>query len=153
MDSLAADKWRKSVNEKTFKKHYSNFNRALTDYQLGLQKIERDLKSGTDELDKALRELEHSQRALSEYGEKFIYKPITKGKDLERHLGLNEATSKKSQFTWPDEDLPAEGSKLKSDGKRRWLVIEDTIQLEQARKDSERLKAIICVTNCNIKGI
>jgi DNA repair ATPase RecN len=150
MDSLAADKWRKSVNEKTFKKHYSNFNRALTDYQLGLQKIERDYRQVNDELDNALRELKNSKSALSECGERFIYKPSASEGSLERQLGLNAATSIKSQFKWPKEDLPEKGTKLKNDGKRRWLVIEDTDQLEQARKDSKRLNAIICVNNFDI---
>ncbi|MEJ2766231.1 hypothetical protein VV869_19960 [Photobacterium sp. MCCC 1A19761] len=145
MDCETAGKWRSSIKEKIFKKHYGAMNRAFNDHQQALQKIERDLKSASDDVGKALRAQVSAEHALKNHGLHFDYKPDDGGRSFDQQLGLKSSGNINPRFDWPKENLPFEGSELKSDGKQRWLVINDTDQLEQAREDAERLNAVICV--------
>ncbi|WP_299020972.1 hypothetical protein [uncultured Photobacterium sp.] len=147
MDCEAAGEWRHSIKEKVFKKHYVAMNRAFNDHQQALQKIERDLKAANDDVDKARRALASAEQALTNHGLRFEYKPNNGTREFGQQLGLKSSGNTKSRFDWPMEDLPIEGAELKADGKQRWLVINDTDQLEQARKDAERLNAVICVND------
>lgn len=147
MDYKEASEWRQSIKDKIFKKHYKDMNRIFDDHQQALQKIERDVGFASDEVEKAKVVQVSTEQALEKHGLKFEYKANNTDHSFDKQLGLKSSKSIKAQFGWPKEDLPTEGSQLKADGKQRWLVIRDTEQLEQARKDAERLNAIICVNN------
>ena len=147
MDYEEASEWRHSIKDKIPKKHYKEMNRAFDDYQQALNKIERDLEDANNEVDKAKVSQVNAEQALQKHGLKFEYKENNTDRSFDKQLGLKSSRTAKVQFDWPKEDLPTVGSELKADGKQRWLVIHDTEQLEQARKDAERLNAIICVNN------
>ncbi len=147
MDYDEVSEWCHSIKEKIFKKHYKEMNHAFDDHQQALQKIERGVGFANDEVDKAKVSLASAEQDLQKHGFKFEYRENNADRSFDKQLGLKSSRTTKAQFDWPKEDLPAEGSELKADGKQRWLVIHDTAQLEQARKDAERLNAIICVNN------
>ena len=147
MDYNTADKCRQSIKEKAFKKHYKEMSLAFEDYQQALQKIERDLKSSNDNVEKTQRALAGAEESLENHGVQFEYRTSNEFGALEKQLRLKPPEKTNSSFTWPEQDLPAEGSELKVEGKQHWLVINDSDQLVQARKDAERLNAIICVND------
>lgn len=145
MDYEEATKWRHSIKDKIFKKHYKEMDRAFDDHQQALNKIDRDLEEANSEIDKAKVSFSSAEQNLQKHGLAFEYKANNTDHPFEKQLGLKSSRVTKPQFEWPKEDLPAQGSQLKTDGKQRWLVIKETEQLALARKDAERLNAIICV--------
>lgn len=145
LDFENACELRLEVKEKNFKKHYSAMNRAIEDYEYGIDKIERDINSAKSELDSANKTLESVKQQLKLHGSTFKDTPLETGQALEKQLGIESAESTSHTLLWPDTELPSEGSELKTDGNQRWLVISHTEQLAQARIDAERLNATICV--------
>ena len=147
MDYNQAEAFKASKKEKIFKKHYKSLDKAIVDYQQSIQKIERDLKSAAENINKAQRQQESAEQVLQAHGNKFEYKKDPASQAFAQQLGLKSNKQKPLQFEWPIEDLPAVGTELKILHKQRWLVIHDTEQLDQARIDAERLNARICVNS------
>ncbi|ANC00170.1 phospholipase D-like domain-containing protein [Vibrio parahaemolyticus] len=151
MDYCTANNWRNNslkLKDKIFGKHYPSLAKVFTDCDAGMDKISRTIKEAEDAFKKAEKACQQSETALKDHGEAFKFKSRGSSNHLDKQLGI--PTNKKDQtaFTWPEEDLPANDSQLRSIRKQRWLVISDEKQLPQARKDSSRLNAKICVDPC-----
>lgn len=147
MNPEEAVKLRNLTTDKTFRNNYKAMNTALDNYQQALAKIERDIDSANKNVDKANSELAGAELALENHGSRFEYKAPNNDRAFEQQLGLEAHGDIEYQFNWPNEDLPNTSLQLKVDKNKRWLVIDNTEQLAQARKDAERLTAIICVKN------
>jgi hypothetical protein len=143
MDLEQAEQWKGSLKSNTWKKHYSAFDKALEKRRLALQKIARDIEGAEKAVNGSRLELEQAQLTLNTHGNKFIYQPKSEAKAFDKQLGLKNKANQFGTFTWPDEELPAEGIELRNTNKQRYLVILKTDLLEQAHADAERLNAII----------
>ncbi|MBL4796925.1 MAG: hypothetical protein JKY50_05900 [Oleispira sp.] len=140
-----AEQWKGIFNSKIWKKHYSTFSKALEDHHLSLKKIEREIQNADVAVNGCQSDLYLAQSMLSTHGERFIYQPNKDSKAFEKQLGLKEKALQSGSFTWPDQELPAECTELRSLNKQRFLIIKDTEQLEHAKKDAARLSAkIVC---------
>lgn len=145
MDVDQANAWKKSMNDKIWKKHYSAFERCLKDHELGLKKIERDIQDALTAVEKCQSELHQVNKLLSEHGDSFTYKPQQQSGAFGKQLGLNSHQAEASPFQWPTDELPAEGTELRTQQNNRYLVIFELDMLDQARLDAERLNAkIVC---------
>lgn len=145
MTADRANSWKSSVNDKIWKKHYSAFERCLVNHEQGLKKIERDIQEAKTALDKSKAEQERLEKALGEHGSSFVYQPKQASDAFARQLGLTGNKTGESQFQWPSEELPADGTILRQHQQTRYLVVFNTNQIEQARQDAQRLNAeIIC---------
>lgn len=144
MDYPAAEEHRQLSKVKIFRKHYGQLNRAIEDHHQALQKIERDLKEALSDVEKAKATLGAAEMALKSHGSKFEYQANGSGSAFEHQLGL-KGSKLNTDFDWPEEELPAVGSELKVDNQRRWLVIRNTVQIDQANIDAELLNATVCV--------
>lgn len=141
-----AKNWRNGLKDKEWKKHYSMFERVFENHRLALQKIERDIKEAKTEWQKSQLQLTQAQHDLDHHGANFIYQPNKKGNALDDQLGLNEVKANLlSSFSWPKEELPTKGTVLFCNKNNRFLVVAYMHQLDEARKDANRLKAkIVC---------
>lgn len=145
MDVSQANNWKTSIKEKVWKKHYNDFERCLADHEQGLKKIERDIQEAQKALDNSSVEQGRAENALNEHGSSFVYQPKQVSDAFEKQLGLKGSKDGESKFQWPSEELPAEGTELREHQQNRYLVVFDTDQIEQARRDAERLKAqLVC---------
>ena len=70
--------------------------------------------------------------------------PSNKG-DNKAHKFLGDTRKTKLQIKIPKEGLPTAGT-LYVEGENRYLAIENWEEVEQARKDAERLKATLCAS-------
>lgn len=145
MDVGQANNWKTSIKEKVWKKHYSAFERSFADREQGLKKIERDIQEAEKALDKSKAEQERAEKALNEHGSSFVYQPKQTSDAFAKLLGLKGNEADESQFQWPSEELPAEGTELRKHQQSRYLVIFDEDQIDRAIQDAERLEAkIVC---------
>lgn len=145
MDAIQANNWKASIKEKVWKKHYSTFERCLSDREQGLKKIERDIQEAQKALDNSRSEQEQAEKALNEHGSSFVYQPKQASDAFAKQLGLKGNQAVENQFQWPAEELPAEGTELRNHQQNRYLVIFDEDQIDQAKRDAERLDAkIVC---------
>jgi hypothetical protein len=88
---------------------------------------------------------ESAQYKLDAHGSQFSYRREKPSEILDRQLGLTSAAPRNEPFSWPNEELPVNGMELRSLEEQRFLVIDETEQLEQARRDAQRLNArIVC---------
>ncbi|MDF2152533.1 hypothetical protein [Vibrio sp. CAU 1672] len=152
MDHLMADALRQSSKEKIFRKHYSKLNRAIEDHHQALHKIDRDLQEALKDVEKAKVTLAAAEMALKSHGSKFEYQVKNSANAFEQQLGL-KGSKLNTHFDWPKEELPAAGSELKVDNQRRWLVIRNTDQIDQAKIDAELLNATVCVNRPASYGV
>jgi len=144
-----AEQWKKSFKEKVWNKHYRDFNKALNNRHLALQKIERDIQESNKAVQGAQSVLNNAQNNLNAHGDRFIYQSKKESKAFEQQLGLKETGFKLASFSWPDEELPVESTELRSHNKQRFLVIFEMTKLDQARDDASRLNAkIVCDKEC-----
>ncbi len=140
-----ANNWKTSIKEKLWKKHYSAFERCFADHEQGLKKIERDIQEAQKALDKSKVEQERAEKALDEHGSSFVYQTKQASDAFAKQLGVTANKASGQPYQWPEEELPADGTELRKHKQTRYLVITDTDQLSQARKDAERLNAsIVC---------
>ncbi|PTB99094.1 hypothetical protein C9993_04795 [Marinobacter sp. Z-F4-2] len=147
MSSEQAQQWRDKFKNKIWKKHYSLMEKALEDRRLALSKIERDIQEAERARDNSRSEHGRAQDKLDAHGTQFVYRPEAQTATFDKQLGLTNAAPLIESFTWPTEELPVKGLELRSLEEQRFLVIDDTEQLEQARRDAERLNArIVCNT-------
>jgi len=145
MNVEQAEEWKDSFSAKVLRKHYSTLGKSLDNRSLAMQKIERDISAAEKAVQGSRAELERAHSNLDTHGQKFIYQPKKDAKALDQQLGLKNKADQSGPFTWPDEELPAAGTKLRSHKKQRYLVVFDTAQLKQAGADAERLKAnVVC---------
>jgi len=145
MDVSPANNWKTAIKEKVWKKHYNDFERCLADHEQGLKKIERDIQEAQKALDNSRSEQKQAETALNEHGSSFVYQPKQKSDAFAKQLGLKGNEAVENQFQWPAEELPAEGTKLRHHQQNRYLVIFDEDQIDQAKRDAERLSAtIVC---------
>jgi hypothetical protein len=137
--------WKNTIKDKVWKKHYASLERALADRQQGLNKIKRDIDEAESAMSNAQRHVEQSRQALDDHGHSFVYQPGKQADALSQQLGLKSSHNSTTPFSWPTEELPACDTELRAEQQKRYLVITDTDQLPQARKDAERLNAnIVC---------
>jgi hypothetical protein len=138
-----AKQWKSSIKEKIWKKYYSSFNKALENLELASKKIQRDC----DEADKKVLNAQHAadndQGKLDLHGDQFVYQESTSSKAFDEQLGLKTKTSNLTEFKWPNEELPAECTELRSHNGKRYLVIFDTNNLDTYQEDAKRLSAVI----------
>lgn len=145
MDVSQATNWKTSLQENVWKKHYSAFEHSLADHEQGLRKIERDIQDAQKARDNSKADQERIDKVLEEHGSSFVYQPKQVSDAFAKQLGLSGNKSVESQFQWPSEELPVEGTKLREYKQTRFLVIFNQDQVEQARLDAERLDAkIVC---------
>ena len=145
MDVNQAKNWKGSIKDKIWKKHYSAFERCLADHEQGLNKVERDIQEAQKALDKSKAEQDQAKKELDEHGLSFVYQQKQASDAFAKQLGLKSNNADESQFQWPSEELPAEGTDLRKYQQHRYLVIFDEDQIDQARLDRERLGAkIVC---------
>ena len=145
MDVPSAEEWKNTFKPKNWKKHYINFEKALSNHQLALNKIKRGIDEANKSVTNAEGVIEHAKKSLADHGLKFEYKPKLENKAFELQLGLKEIVLNEVSFTWPQEDLPHIDSELRCVKKQRFLVIFDLENLERYRADAERLNAeIVC---------
>ncbi|MBS3798186.1 hypothetical protein [Pseudoalteromonas sp. BDTF-M6] len=145
MDVGQANNWKTSIKDKTWKKHYSAFERCLADHGQGVKKIERDIQEAQKALDNSRAEQERAEKALNEHGSSFVYQPKQASDAFAKQLGLKGNTAAENQFLWPSEEPPVEGTELRKYQQNRYLVVFDTAQINQARQDAKRLNAkIVC---------
>ena len=145
MDVGKANNWKTFIKEKPWKMHYSAFERCLADHEQGVKKIERDIQEAKKALDNSRAEQERAEKALNEHGSSFVYQPKQASDAFAKQLGLNGNKAIESQFLWPAEELPAEGTELRNHQQNRYLVVFDIDQINQAKRDAERLNAqIVC---------
>ncbi|TVP12289.1 hypothetical protein [Shewanella sp. KCT] len=146
MSSEDASKWKASFKEKIWKKHYRDFDRVLADYHEGLKKLERDIQDVKDAVERSQREYQQVQSAIDEHGASFKFQPIKAEDAFAKQLGITcNRRIIKNEFSWPDEELPADMTELRWDGENRFLVLFDTDHLQQALIDAERLNAqLVC---------
>ncbi|MGR5407623.1 hypothetical protein [Vibrio sp. PNB22_8_1] len=147
MDHQAAYDWQQaSVKEKVLAKHYSDLDKALKNHRYALEKITRDLKTAEKAYHSAEKASAQGEQALHDHGVVFKYKPQSgSSKHLDKQLGLKSNRATQTSFDWPNEDLPAETSELRTVGKQRWLVVSEQKDLPKAHDDARRLNAKICV--------
>lgn len=138
-----AKQWKSSIKEKIWKKYYSSFNKALENRELASKKIQRDC----DEADKKVLNAQHAadndQSKLELHGSQFVYQESTSSNAFDEQLGLKAKTSNLTEFKWPNEELPAECTELRSDNGKRYLVIFDTNNLDTYQEEAKRLSAVI----------
>ena len=147
MDVSSAEEWKLNFKSKDWKKHYKNFEKALTDYQLASSKIKRNIDEVNKLVESAERAIEYAKESLDAHGLKFLFKPSPGNKAFEQQLGLKEPELRTVSYSWPDEELPNVDSELRSFKKQRFLVIFDLDNIERTRIDAERLNAeIVCET-------
>ena len=140
-----ANAWKKSVKDKVWNKHYKAFERCLADHEQSLKKIERDIQEAQKALDNSRSEQERAGNALNEHGSSFVYQPKQASDTFAKQLGLKGNQAVENQFQWPSEELPAEGTELRKYQQSRYLVVFDEDQIDQARRDAERLGAkVVC---------
>ena len=145
MSPEQAKQWRETVKNKILKKHYPLMEKALEDRRLALSKIERDILEAEKARDNSRSEHRRAQDNLDSHGAQFVYRAKAQSVAFDRQLGLTNAVPLIEPFIWPSEDLPVNGLELRNLEEQRFLVIDDTEQLEQARRDAERLNArIVC---------
>ncbi|ESE41861.1 hypothetical protein [Shewanella decolorationis] len=145
MDVGQANNWKTSIKEKLWKKHYSAFERCLADHEQGVKKIERDIQEAQKALDNSRAEQERAEKALNEHGSSFVYQQKQAFDAFAKQLGLKGNTAAENQFQWPAEELPAEGTELRTHQQDRYLVIFDDDHIDRAQLDAERLNAkIVC---------
>lgn len=146
MDPPAAEEYRQAIKARTFRNHYGQLKRTIEDHQQALQKIERGLEESLKGVEKAKAILAAAEMALKTHGARFEYQEKNSASAFEQQLGL-KGSKLNTHFDWPKEELPAPGSELKVDTHRRWLVIRNTDQIDQANTDAELLNAIVCVNH------
>lgn len=148
LSNMAIDqalKWKGTFKDKHFTKHYSNLNRVFKSREEALKKIQRDCDEANNLVLEADKSMEHAQGILDAHGANFNYKSKNKDKAFDQQLGLKGNKSSSVSFVWPEEELPHYRTELRSMNKQRFLVISDLDDLEQARKDANRLNAkIVC---------
>ena len=145
MTADMANSWKSSVKDKIWNKHYKGFERCLVDHEQGLQKIERDMQEAKTTLDKSKAEQERLEKELNEHGSSFVYQPKQASDAFAKQLGLTGNKTGASQFQWPSEELPADGTVLRQHQQTRYLVVFNKNQIDQARQDAQRLSAeIVC---------
>lgn len=145
MDVGQANNWKTSIKEKVWKKHYSAFERSFADREQGLKKIERDIQEAKKALDNSRTEQERAEKALNEHGSSFVYQQKQVFDAFAKQLGLKGNTAAENQFQWPAEELPAEGTELRTHQQDRYLVMFDDDHIDRAKLDAERLNAkIVC---------
>lgn len=140
-----ANIWKASLKDKIWKKHYKNFEHCIATYEQGFNKVEREIQAATKALDKSKAEQDHSKRALDAHGSSFVYKPTQATDAFDKQLGLSKSKSGESEFQWPSEELPANGTELREHQQKRYLVVFEYHQIDQAKSDAQRLNAdIVC---------
>jgi hypothetical protein len=140
-----AEKWRNGFKNKIWKKHYFPMEKPFEDRRLALGKIERDILEAEKAKENSWSVYESAQYKLDAHGSQFFYRREKSSEMLDRQLGLASTAPRNEPFTWPNEELPANGVELRSLEEQRFLVINETEKLEQARRDAERLNArIVC---------
>ena len=145
MTADMANSWKSSFKDKIWNKHYKDFERCLVDHEQGLKKIERDIKEAKTALDKSKAEQERLEQALKEHGSSFVYQPKQASDAFAKQLGLTGNMTEDSQFQWPSEELPADGTILRQHQQTRYLVVFNKNQIDQARQDAQYLNAeIVC---------
>ena len=145
MTADRANSWKSSVKDKIWKKHYNAFESCLVNHEQGLKKIERDIQEAKAALDKSKAEQERFKKALNEHGLSFVYQRKQASDAFARQLGLTGNKTGESQFQWPSEELPADGTILRQHQQTRYLVVYNKNQIDQARQDAQRLNAeIVC---------
>ncbi|WP_372870484.1 hypothetical protein [Shewanella sp.] len=145
MDVGKANNWKTSIKEKPWKKHYSAFERCLADHEQGVKKIERDIQEAQKALVNSRAEQERAEKALNEHGSSFVYQPKQASDAFAKQLGLKGNTAAENQFLWPSEELPVEGTELRTHQQDRYLVIFDDDLIDRAKLDAGRLNAkIVC---------
>jgi hypothetical protein len=140
-----AKHWKASIKDKIWKKHYKSFERCIATYEQGLNKIEREIQAATKALDKSKTEQSHSKKTLDEHGSSFVYKPKQETDAFDKQLGISESKSEDSEFQWPSDELPSNGTELLEHQQKRYLVVFKYDQIDQAKLDAQRLNAeIVC---------
>lgn len=125
-------------------------NVATQTHQNFLKKFEQRKKGLTEAVKRAKNHYESLLKQKLDHGDHFIYHPRNKNDQaiFKKNLGMNEdlvASQRPITIHWPTEELPTIGSHLYKAENKRWLVIENRDQLQQAYLDAERLNATICV--------
>lgn len=139
-----AEQWKVCYKDKIWKKHYRTFDAALESYRLALQKIERDIQDAEKLVKNSQIELENAKARLAAHGHQFVFQPKT-DKAFDQQLGIKDKTHQLMTYSWPNSELPIAGIELRNYKNERYLVVFKKSQLEQARKDAERLKSkIVC---------
>ncbi|MGR5069404.1 hypothetical protein [Vibrio alfacsensis] len=140
-----ANHWKASIKDKIWRKHYKNFERCIATYEQGLNKVEREIQAATKALDNIKAEQGHSKKALDEHGSSFVYKSKQATDAFAKQLGLSESKSGDSEFQWPSDELPTNGTELREHQQKRYLVVFEYHQIDQAKLDAQRLNAeIVC---------
>lgn len=140
-----AKNWKASFKDNIWKKHYKNFERCIATYEQGQNKVEREIQAAKKALDKSKAEQDHSKTALDAHGSSFVYKPKQATDAFDKQLGLSESKSGESEFQWPSDELPANGTELREHQQKRYLVVFEYHQIDQAKLDAQRLNAeIVC---------
>ncbi|WP_255860866.1 TrmB family transcriptional regulator sugar-binding domain-containing protein [Bacterioplanoides sp. SCSIO 12839] len=140
-----AKQWKGEIKNSTWKKHYKAFEGAMESRERSINQLDRKIKEAEQMLEKAQLDLEAANVEIADHGSEFSYKPKKDSLALEKLLGIENQSKASSIFTWPDEELPAEDTELRTHAGKRYLVISTTEQLAEARKDAKRLAAkIVC---------
>ncbi len=139
------DQWKNTFKDKVWTKHYSDLSKALKNRNSSLQKIERDNKDANSSVLDAQLAQDQAQASIEAHGVSFVYQPKKDNKAFDQQLGLKAKAVYSDIFSWPDEELPAASTELRSLNNQRFLVIVDDEYLDQARTDALRLSAnIVC---------
>ena len=145
MNIKEAEKWKASIGNKEWTMHYSHFEQVIADHYLA-QKIDRDIDEAKRALTQSQSQLKQAEEKLNAHGDRCIYHPKKSSNELDKQLRIKEEKGNSfPSFTWPEEDLPHEASRLFYANKNRFLMFSDLDQLDQVREDAVRLKAsIVC---------
>ena len=130
-----------NIKERVWHKEFKVLERVLEDYILAKNKLSRDLDLAKRTVEKNQTALSQAEQALQHHGVSFVYK--AKSNALDQQLGLKNNNTDTIEFNWPTQDLPAAGTDLRTHQQKRYLVVFEKIQLEQAQKDAKRLNALL----------
>lgn len=140
-----ARQWKADTKNSIWKKHYKAFENVIEFRESSIKKVEREIKDSEQALGKATTEFEVAKVAFEDHGSEFSYKSKKDSLAFEKQLGIKTQSEASSEFTWPDEELPAQNTELRTHAGKRYLVISTTEQLAEAKEDAERLVAkIVC---------
>jgi len=153
MSALQADKILSLIELKAFfnalkeeKKEAKRIKGILSIFRASSQTEKEKLDNKLKQTERKVTDL---QKAIEEHGDRFIY--VASNKHEKSSLtgilgGSKKKTQKSTTFTiaWPQEELPASGTKLYRHQNQRWLCMTEETQFEQGQQDAQRLKAKLC---------
>lgn len=106
------------------------------------KKLEKELKEKIKKIELINEKLNENRKKLEKLGKKFIYN------SEEKVSSLNELNKKREEkevkYKFPEEYINSVG-KLYENKNKRYLLIEYYEELEEGKREAERLKANLCV--------